>query len=452
MKTVIQNLISDFAERSLPETTKRSISASPLAGKAQSIIGMRRAGKTWFLYQIMADLIAQGIEKSRLLYINFEDERLYPFSRSDFDLILDAFFQNQPGHKEQTCYFFFDEIQVVQGWEQFIRRILDNENIRVYVTGSSAKLLSREIATSLRGRSLPNEIFPFSFVESLRHQNIDYSFSSMPGSKAKAYITNSFQTFLLCGGFPEVQSYNQHDRIRVLQEYVHTVIYRDVVDRHRISNLQPLKQLISSILNAPATLFSVNKFYNHLRSQQIPCRKDSLYSYVDYLHDAYLLFPVHLATKSDKARQVNPTKIYPIDTGLAHSHSRQPEPDWSHLLESFVFLELRKRGYHLEYFKTSKGYEVDFIAKAPYTNTLSLIQVSVTLKDAGAKKREIRALNAAMSELQIDKSIIITADESGEKKTNSGDINIIPAWLWAIQLEREQHTHIYEDTIQGIFR
>ncbi len=402
---------------------------------------MRRAGKTWFLYQQMTDLLRKGVEKERLLYINFEDERLHPFEKPDFDILLDAFYQADPSLKEKTCFFFFDEIQLVSYWEQFVRRVLDTENARIFLTGSSAKLLSREIATSLRGRSLSTEIFPFTFTEFLKHKKIDYSFHSTPGSKMRVQLKKHFQLFLLHGGFPEIQDFPLHDKTKVLQEYVHAVIYRDIVDRHDITKLQPLKRLLSATLNAPATLFSVNKFYNSLKSQQIPCRKDSLYSYLDYLHDAYLLFPVYLAAKSEKAKQVNPAKIYPIDTGLAHAHSRQTEPDWSHLLETFVFLELRKRNYSVEYFKTQKGHEVDFIACSPYTKTTELIQVTVSTKDEQTKKREIRALTEAMAELQLTKSLLITADERDEIETVNGKIFVLPAWIWAIQLHNKHQAN-----------
>jgi len=452
MKTIIQTLIADFNERPLPKLTTRSAQIRPLAGKAQTIIGMRRAGKTWFLYQQMADLLGQGIEKERLLYINFEDERLHPFAQSDFETLLDSFYQTNPALKEKTCFFFFDEIQLVPNWEQFIRRVLDTENARVFVTGSSAKLLSREIATSLRGRSLSTEIFPFTFAEFLNHNKINYAFRSIPGSKMRVQLKKSFQQFLLHGGFPEIQDYSRYDRIKVLQEYVHTVIYRDVADRYNIGKLQPLRRLLLTTLNAPATLFSVNKFYNHLKSQQIPCRKDSLYSYLDYLHEAYLLFPVYLAAKSEKAKQVNPAKIYPIDTGLAHAHSRQTEPDWSHLLETFVFLELRKRNYSIEYYKTQKGYEIDFVASPPYACAKELIQVAVSIKDEQTRNMAIRALTDGMVEQQLPQSLLITADEHGEVETDNGCITIIPAWIWAIQLNnKHQETLNHEPEEFNLF-
>ena len=149
-----------------------------------------------------------------------------------------------------------------------------------------------------------------------------------------------------------------------------------------------------------------------------------------------------MAAKSEKAKQVNPAKMYPIDTGLTYAHSKRTEPDWSHLLETFVFLELRKRNYSIEYYKTQKGYEIDFTVCSPYATTKELIQVTVSIKDAQTKKREIRALEEGMAELQIPESLLITADEHDEVETASGRITILPALIWAIQLQNR-----YQETL-----
>ena len=447
MQNIITALIADFHERQLPETVRRSAVSKPLAGKARTAIGMRRAGKTWFLYQIMADLLNQSIPKEALLYINFEDERLALLKSSDLNLIIEKYYQLYPEKKEQTCYFFFDEIQVIDGWEPFVRRILDTENVRLFITGSSAKMLSKEISSSLRGRSLTTEIFPYTFAEALRAHGIAAEFKQTPGSRQRAQIKNHFQKFLLGGGFPEVQHYERPDRISALQEYVRSVIYRDIVDRHQIRSLQPLKRLIASALNAPATLFSVNKFYNHLKSQRVPCRKDTLYAYLDFLHDAYLLFPVRLAHRSEKARQVNPAKIYVIDTGLAYAHSRQPQPNWGHLLENFVFLELRKRGFRVEYYKTAAGNEVDFIVTDPLSGKQEIMQVSADINDEATQRREVRALEQAMQELQTHKSLLITTDETKDIETEKGFVQAVPAWLWALQLDKQ-----FEQNIANVYQ
>ncbi len=184
----IEALIADFQEREIPRVTPRSLSLPSLPGKADVVIGMRRSGKTWFLYQQIEDRLAQGIDRSRLLYLNFEDERLLPLATSDLSSIPEAFYRRFPAGREQPCWFFFDEIQNVPGWESFVRRLLDTERISLVLTGSSARLLSREIATSLRGRSLATEILPFSFAESLRHEGLEPPASWPPGAKARSLL------------------------------------------------------------------------------------------------------------------------------------------------------------------------------------------------------------------------------------------------------------------------
>ncbi len=168
MKESLEQLYGDFLERELPELTERTFDYEPIEGKALALIGMRRVGKTYLCYQLMQHLLSQGVPKENILYLNFEADRLFEFELPDCQTILDVFYAQQPGKKSEHCYFFFDEIQNVAHWERFIRRLIDTENVSVYVTGSSAKLLSTEIATRLRGRALDREVFPFSFDEYLR--------------------------------------------------------------------------------------------------------------------------------------------------------------------------------------------------------------------------------------------------------------------------------------------
>ncbi len=177
MKEIISQLIDDFHERQLPKPTPREAKFHDIAGKADVVIGMRRAGKTWFCFQKINELLAAGGSKKEILYLNFEDDRLFEFQVKDFQAIVDVYFSKYPENRSGVCHFFFDEIQRVDQWELFIRRLLDTENVRMYLTGSSSKLLSAEIATSLRGRSLASEIFPFGFAEYLRHRGL---FESAP--------------------------------------------------------------------------------------------------------------------------------------------------------------------------------------------------------------------------------------------------------------------------------
>ncbi len=292
-------------------------------------------------------------------------------------------------------------------------------------------MLSREIATSLRGRSISTEIFPFSFLEALEHNGIDAAVGKRPGAKKRSLLENRFKAYLLKGGFPEVQGIDDEYRIRILQDYLDVVILRDLVERHRISNTVPLRYMIRHLLNATASPFSVNKFYNDLKSQGIPCGKNTLHEYLDHLSDAYLFFQIHVHTRSERARMVNPRKIYAIDPGLVQACSRKIQPDWGHLLENFVFLKLRRSYDVIEYYRTNSGREVDFLV-TDRQGRKSLIQVTVEMKDPATRQRELKALVEAMKECELKHATVVTQNQEEHLETEAGYIHILPAWLWAL--------------------
>jgi hypothetical protein len=393
---------------------------------------MRRSGKTWFLFQVMADLIADRQPKESILYLNLEDERLMPLKASKLHQIPDAFYRRYPDLKDKFCHFFFDEIQNIAGWERFIRRLLDTENVQICITGSSAKLLSREIATSLRGRSIATEIFPFSFAESLEHQGIEAGNDSRPGAAKRALLENRFRAYLQAGGFPEVQGIESDFRIRILQDYLDVVILRDLVERHQIAGTVALRYLIRHLINSAAALFSVNKFYNDLKSQGIAVSKNTLHQYLEHLSDAYLFFEVPIHTRSERARMVNPRKVYAIDTGLVRACSRSFRPDWGRLLENQVFAVLRREYPKIEYYRTKAGHEVDFIVTGN-DGRKRLIQVAADISENSTRKRELGALTEAMLECHNHHASVITLNQDEKIKTNGGGrIDILPAWRWSL--------------------
>lgn len=435
MQTIIDQLIADFHERELPDMTRRQARLPWLPGKVDSVIGVRRSGKTWFLYQVMRELLQEGLPVEALLYLNFEDERLMPMTASDLQQIPDTYYRRYPHLKDRQCVYFFDEIQNVVGWERFVRRLLDSENAHICLTGSSSRLLSSEIATSLRGRSLSTEIFPFSFAEFLEHAGIDSRLDRHPGSKRRAVLENRLSAYLDVGGFPEVQDLEHHHRIKVLQEYLDAVVLRDLVERHEISNVAALRYMIRHLLNSPAGLFSVQKFYNDLKSQGIPCGKNTLHQFFDYLADVYLFFPVYIHSNSERSRMVNPRKVYTVDTGMIRACSRSTTPDWGHLLENFVFMELRRRTGQIEYYHTESGREVDFYATYP-SGKISLIQSAGSIQDKKTAQREISALSEAMEECGAAEASIVTFNTEERLETNSGLIHIVPAWKWALSQDQ----------------
>jgi len=433
METILEELIADFHERSLPALTRRHVELPWLPNKIDTVIGMRRSGKTWLLFQIISDLLSSEIPKESILYLNLEDERLLPMTASDLRQIPDIYYRRYPHLRDRSCTFFFDEIQNIPGWEQFIRRLLDTENIHICLTGSSAKLLSREIATSLRGRSIATEIFPFSFLEALEHAGIDTGGGKRPGAKKRALLENRLVAYLLEGGFPEVQKIDAEYRVRILQDYLDVVILRDLVERHQISNIFPLRYMIRHLLNATASLFSVNKFYNDLKSQGIRCGKNTLHEYLGYLSDTYLFFQVYVHTHSERVRMVNPRKIYAIDPGLVRACSRSIRTDWGHLLENFVFLELRRSSAVIEYYRTKKGREVDFLV-TDRGGQKSLVQVSADMKEPVTRQRELRSLLEAMKECKLRQATVVTLNQEEKLETEAGLIHILPASLWALKL------------------
>lgn len=437
MSPLFEQIIGDFLERPLPFPTRRDAPLPALPGKISTVIGMRRSGKSWRLYQAMQELLAGGIPKQQILYINFDDERLYPLAADELHRLTETWFRLYPENKTRRCYVFFDEIQNVPNWERFVRRMLDTEDIQITLTGSSARLLSREIATTLRGRSLTTELFPFSFGETLRHENIDIDFKDPPGSSRRALLSNRLRRYLETGGFPEIQTVETPYRIRILQEYVDVVILRDIVERYNVSNLPPLRYLIRHLLGAPGGLFSVNRFYNDLKSQGISCSKNTLHEYLAHLEDAYLIQSITLDSPSVRQQQVNPRKIYPIDTGLAQAFRHTPGLDRGHMLETLVFLQLRRLGMEVNYFRSAQGYEVDFIARRRDKTPLA-IQVAESIGEIQTRDRELRALTALMTERGIKNGVVVTLDEEARIETDAGLIQVIPAWRWLLDGHQEQ--------------
>lgn len=427
MRAVLAKLIDDFQERPLPPVVPRSIEVLQLDGRASALLGMRRVGKTWCCFQRIQELLAEGVARERILYVNFEDDRLLPFTAANFEDLLEVFFGKHPGSKDASSFLFLDEVQRIEGWEAFVRRVLDTENVSIWVTGSSSKLLSREIATSLRGRSLTTELFPLSFSEFLRFQGEEVPDGATFGSRTRARLRNQAERFLERGGLPEMQSVDDA-RIRreVLREYLDVMILRDVIERHGVTNVQALRRLVQHVLHASTERFSVNKFYNGLRSQGIACTKNDLYAFLDHLADAYFVFPIPIHARSEKVRQVNPKKVYVIDTGFLRAVSFDMTEDRGTLLETAVHLHLRRHGRAPEYYSTTSGYEVDFIVRSPGQD--ELIQVCWDLSDPATRHREMRALREARSELGIDRATVVCMDEEGEED----GIACVPAWKWLL--------------------
>jgi len=430
LERVIKEKILAGAQTPLPVLTRREVALPCVQGKALAVIGMRRAGKTSFLHQCRADLIAAGRSTGRLLYFNFEDERLGEMKADQLHLVPDIHARLFPEPQGEPLCLFLDEIQRVSGWELFVRRLLDTPGHEIFISGSSARLLSRELATAMRGRAWEIEIHPFSFHEYLRHHGLEApSDVGRLIQKKAAALDHHFSAWLTTGGFPEAQSLKAAERHQLLQGYVDTLLLRDVIERHRVENVTALRWMLRRLLASPAGQFSVSKFAADLKSQGIAASRDTLHEYLAHLEDAYLLHAVPVATDSEKRRQVNPRKVYPADQSLIPVFDRSGRPNLGHALESAVFIELLRRKAEVAYVKTPENFEVDFLARIP-AGPVELIQVCASVDDPDTLQRELRALEAAGTEYPQARRLILTLESRHPFPEVAGPVIIMPVWEW----------------------
>lgn len=396
LRALLRQRIIDSQAQALPTLTRRDVWLPGVRDKATAVIGMRRAGKTSLLWQIQADRHSAGTPREAMLYFSFEDERLSDMRVHDLDVLVETFYQLNPAWRNtRQVSFFLDEIQLVPGWELFARRLLDTENVELFVSGSSARMLSREVATSMRGRAMEAVVLPFSFREMLRHAGRDPGKPVDRLTKAeRSQLYKDLADYLGHGGFPQAQGLDTRNRHELLRTYVDVVLLRDVVERHNLSQPQVLHWMVRQLLGNAAGSFSINKFHADLRSRGVSVGKDTLHSYLAHLEDAFLLFSLDVATDSERRRQVNPRKVYPVDTGFIALFDRSGKSNAGHALETVVLLELQRRGAQVNYVRTPGGFEVDFIARDAAGDE-TLIQVCAHLDSPDTLEREVRALQDA---------------------------------------------------------
>ncbi len=399
-RALLAEKLADSLASSLTAATPRHIYGTvSLPGKATAVIGARRAGKTTFLHQLRRERVERDVARERLPYINFEDERLAGLEAGHLHLLVEEYYQRVPAVRgRETVTWCFDEIQVVHGWERFVRRLLDTEKVEVFLSGSSAALLSRELATAMRGRQWEVVIHPFSFEEYLRHHGRDVPRrADLLTARDRSSLKNALLAYLESGGFPEAQGLGTPERFDLLDQYVDVAMLRDVVERHGVTNVAGLRWLVRHLLGNPCGMFSVEKFYAGLKSQGIAISRDTIHQLVGFLEDCFLVRTARVETTSERRRMVNPRKAYPVDPGLIPVFDRSGRANRGHALETAVRVELERRRMDATYVRTREGYEVDFLARRSGKDPM-LIQVCAELDDPETRERGVRALQAAAAE------------------------------------------------------
>ncbi|MFQ6070827.1 MAG: ATP-binding protein [Candidatus Aminicenantales bacterium] len=429
-KEFLAQIILDFHKENLPELIDRKLQVSleiPLK-RAIAILGPRRAGKTYYLFFLIKKLKEKGIAKERILYVNFEDPKLIDMSLNDLVKLLEVFYEIYPENKKQKVWLLFDEIQNVADWEVFIRSILDKENAQVFISGSSSRLLSREISTSLRGRTLSYLLLPFSFRELLGARNITYD--KYLSSEQRSLLLNCLRDYFSHGGYPETIIYAQQRR-KIIQEIIEVTIYRDIIERHRIRNIKVVKLMFNYLVKAKE--FSIHKFYNFLRSLNIRVSKNSLYNYLEHFNDAFIFFPLRKFSYSLKIIEQSIPKIYVVDNALIE---RIAGNEKGKKLENLVFLSLLQRGFQPNrdiFYFTLNNREVDFVIKKG-KKVLTLLQCCFDPNDYQTRERELKSLVKASKVLSCNDLKVITFDYQKEEKVENNKIKFIPLWKWLLDI------------------
>lgn len=427
-KDTVKQIIVDFHQTQLPDLKQRELTVPVDTGKVISIIGVRRSGKTYLLYGLMEKL-RHSLAANRLVYINFEDERL-DFERPELDLILQAYRELYPGIDLREVYFFFDEIQNVDGWDRFVRRVHDSVSRNIFITGSNSKLLSKEIATSLRGRTLTYEIFPLSFREYLDFLEMDWQ-KEFYSSEGRAIMHRRLEEYLRYGGFPELLRFENNLKDKVLQDYYDTMLFRDLVERYNIKQIHILKYFIKRLMASVTKDFSVNKIYNELKSQGLKLGKGLLYEFLDAVESIYLMFVLNRYSPSVVKQEMSEKKIYSIDNGLLNAVTFKFSKDTGKLLENMVGLDLLRQGKEIFFYRNRV--ECDFVV-TEREQVLSALQVCLSTKDIDTREREIRGLVSACKKFNLDSGSIITLDEEEEFKTDGIQVNVVPAHKYLLKL------------------
>lgn len=395
-----------------------------------TIPGVRRSGKSSKMKLLINALVMAGVPSQNILWMGFDDERLADMSCQDLNEVLEAYRELYPTTPLSEVYMFFDELQNIEGWELFVMRVHKSYCKHIYISGSNAKLLSQEIATTLRGWALEYRTYPLSFAEYCR-------FLSIPTDRLDEQQTTqlrlAWDDYNRYGGFPEVVlTQDRLLRDKLLQTYYHAMLFRDMVERHHIGNVGVLRYFIKRIMNNVGKPTSIHSIYNDIRSQGLKVSKDELYKWAEYLCESFMFIRVPRYTPSLIAEEAGLKKYYFIDNGMRQNILLPHSQDDGKLLESSVLLHLCRRCGELEkvtYFMKER--ECDFVLQHE-DEIQQLIQVCWQMDDAETREREIAGLLEAHQLTHCDNLLIITHHQEETILRDGLTIQVVPAWKWML--------------------
>jgi predicted AAA+ superfamily ATPase len=419
-KENLKYVLREAEDLPLPSIRPRAIRIPLDSGKVIVLVGIRRSGKTFILLDLIRRLQADGVDRRRIIHLSFEDDRLHPLRPSDLDLILQAHAELHPDLAREPRYFLFDEIQNAPGWERFVRRLQDTRAGALFLTGSSSKLLGKEIATGLRGRCLSYEVFPLSFGEYLDFLGLRREAYS---AASDARMAAALDEYLKTGGLPEVVLAEEALRPRILHEYVDLVFYRDLVERHRLSNPIVLRELLRHCLASPASLLKPHRLYLDLRSRGLAVGKDTIYRYLGYMEEAFLIYLLPVAERSLRKQAMQAKKLHVVDWSLGYAYRPGPLIDRGRRLENAVFLHHRREREDLAYLGGTK--EIDLVVGADRAE--AWVNTVWSLSDDDTWRRESAALGRPGGPVRR----LLVARETGGRAAAHG-CQVVEAWRYLV--------------------
>lgn len=406
MNALLRTLLYEWQERKLPETLGRDIHIDilPQAGtnNATVITGFRRVGKTYLVFEAIKELLKTH-SREEVVYINFEDERI---TMPAADLLTDLIPEIQAMFGKAPKYLFLDELQLIPNWSKWVRRILDNESVRIFVTGSSSKMSSAELPTELRGRAWEVNVHPLSFSEFLRFKHETLDFEKMVYVQNEAARFNFlFEEYLLYGGLPAVVLTDSGKKQELLQSYFQTVVQKDIAERHKIDNDVALRTLLKLLLNS--SYMTISKLHNSLKSIGIPVGKSTVENYLSYIETSYFMKELFILNPVVINQLRYPRKVYFVDTGFMSALSTKFSKNMGRLFENTVFQKLSQLHQTMYYYKDDRDNEVDFVILED-GKVSALYQVCFDLTDDETRNREVRSLLKAGKTLHCSKLYIMT--------------------------------------------
>ena len=426
LKNTFQSIIA-LHQQEIPLNLLERATQLPLdEGRIVTVTGIRRCGKSSLLGLAINRLLKNGVPRERILYVGFDDERFLSMSPDNFDELLQAYREMYPHTAIKDVYMFFDEIQLVKGWELFVLRVYKNYCKHIFITGSTAKMLSEEMASALRGWPDEYREYPLSFSEYLRFKNIEANRYTEEG---KAVLASAFRTYCEEGGFPEVAlTTTKSDKIKILQSYFNTMLFRDMMEHYNIGTPSfVVRYFLKRVMNNLTKPTSVNNVYNDLKSQGLKVSKDSLYLWLDYACNIFMLRKVEKYDKSIVKQRSASAKYYVADIALHNAVLLPESEDSGKALENIVYLNLeRSLGEEDRVFYYNDSKECDFVVQRG-ERVAELIQVCWVLNEENIE-REISGLMAASTFTGCTKCSIITFNQQQSLERDGLHIDVKAIW------------------------